>query len=219
MLLPSSQSACVRLRLAIPVGVLGRALLCYCVVKETSLPVVLFLLRSLLVGWDLKGNRCICLVRLLGMVRHCSLSVSEDRVVRGLVIKIVVKCECGWSECLSNPSSSDESGGTSNLTPDFGNCTKIWHFLVLHAFITWSLLTLWAYAHIFSFTSTFIFNSVGVRVFDSKTGVMSWTYHSTPLLPGRRYLSVCLMLLRFYICANWTFLLRTYINMFKYSVS
>ncbi len=65
-------------------------------------------------GGELKGNRiisCVCLVRLLGMVRHCPkipLSVSEDRVVRGLVTKIVVKCGCGWSECLSNPYSSDE---------------------------------------------------------------------------------------------------------------
>ncbi len=45
------------------------------------------------------------------MVRHCPkipLSVSEDRVVRGLVTKIVVKCGCGWSDCLSNPYSSDE---------------------------------------------------------------------------------------------------------------
>ncbi len=65
-------------------------------------------------GWELKGNRiisCVCLVRLLGMVRHCPkipLSVSEDRVVRGLVTKIVVKCGCGWSQCLSDPYSSDE---------------------------------------------------------------------------------------------------------------
>ncbi len=65
-------------------------------------------------GWDLKGNRiisCVCLVRLLGMVRHCPkipLSVSENRVFRGLVTKIVVKCGCGWSNYLSDPYSSDE---------------------------------------------------------------------------------------------------------------
>ncbi len=68
-------------------------------------------------GLDLKGNHvisCVCLVRLLGMIRHCPkipkipkipLSVSEDRVVRGLV---TVKCGCGWSQCLSDPYSSDE---------------------------------------------------------------------------------------------------------------
>lgn len=61
--------------------------------------------------WVLSGMRiipCDSLVSVLGMLRHCdkkSVSVSET-CVRGLVTRIMAKCECGWFQYLTESYSS-----------------------------------------------------------------------------------------------------------------